>query len=194
MSHRTYWIAAVVVAGLLVAPGAASAFELECPCLTTEAPRGFGLTARASGSVLRPALAGQIGVHHQWQRWRLGVEMEWNGLIPVERPAPWASTLNSAIVVGYRHRLTESLFVRFELGLGMGVLLTDIYGYEAGTVGPLLLARALGIDLYVAPRVIVGIDLLDLVLVLYGWEQFPVLYNQLRAGISVTFFGSAGRR
>lgn len=169
-----------------LAAGDAAAWDFRCGCLETPAPLGPAATFRLGAGIFKPAFGVRAGFGWLWERGQLGLEVELNPYFTLERVDLSLGSFNAAVTGGLRLRMNQGVTLRFEAGLGVGVLLFDAYGYPPGTPGLYLGARALGLDLDFGRRVLVGIDLVDLSLVAFRITDMPYLYPQWRVSVSIT--------
>lgn len=151
----------------------------------------LGYSSTFGISVENPALALAMGARYRVAPMlSLGVDAEWN---------PWASfhadvlRRGSANVsgVGILHWDVGSgvIALRTRLHLGASILLTDLYGAPAGSVGPYLQASALGVEWRLARNVALIVDPADVAVPIPQPYGVPFVFLQHRASVTVQVGG-----
>jgi hypothetical protein len=147
---------------------------------------GFALSL--SGAIDRPALAGSIGLRVRLhQRFVLGFDTEWN---------PWISTANdfkngafNAYFVGIvRYPLNwQRINLRSTVAIGASVLLFDVYGAPAGSIGVYAGTSPLGLDVDLGRALKLVIDPINLSLPVPHLTAAPFYYLQYRITVGFQF-------
>lgn len=151
----------------------------------------LGYSSTFGISVENPALAMAMGARYRVAPMlSLGVDAEWN---------PWASfhadvvRRGSANVsgVGILHWDvgSELIALRTRLHFGASILLTDLYGAPAGSVGPYLQASALGVEWRLSEHVALIVDPADVAVPIPQPYGLPFVFHQHRASVTIQVGG-----
>jgi hypothetical protein len=149
--------------------------------------RGFHLEARASLSLERTGWAVGVAGYRTWKHFEAGAFVEVNPWFNIVGSDMSAGTTNLGVTANWRLRLRDGLRLRAGLGVGASVLNEAVAGSRAGTMGPYLNLRLLGLVWNVKRRVALTLDAFDLALPVPITTGVPVLYAQYRATVGVRF-------
>lgn len=186
--------ALAALTALVVAPASARATPHE----TTAALRGtaaagsehpFALTAAVGGSIQRSALAVSAGARYSvGPRLVVGLDAEWNPWVTVAPAEAVAGVANFYATGSYRiatfGRLGRGTELRTTARLGASVLLFDLVGAPAGSVGPYVSWNLLGVAIPVG-GVRVVIEPTTFCLPIPQIHGVPFYYLQYRTMIGV---------
>ena len=149
---------------------------------------GYHTELRASMSVQNAGYAVGAAALWSWPRFEVGAFAELNPWYSVERGRMSLGALNYGALFHYLQPLgSPDIKMRIGLGAGLSTLAEEAIGAEAGTTGPYLNLRLLGIMWYFDSGVALAVDGFDLALAapqLIGW---PILYAQHRISFSLRF-------
>jgi hypothetical protein len=151
----------------------------------------LGYSSTFGISVENPALAMAMGARYRVAPMlSLGVDAEWN---------PWASFHADVVrrgsanisAVGILHWDvgSETIALRTRLHLGASILLTDLYGAPAGSVGPYLQASMLGVEWRLARHVALIVDPADVAVPIPQPYGLPFVFHQHRASVTIQVGG-----
>lgn len=151
----------------------------------------FGYSSTFGISVENPALAMAMGARYRVAPMlSLGIDAEWN---------PWASFHADVVrrgsanvsAVGILHWDvgSEVIALRTRLHLGASILLTDLYGAPAGSVGPYLQASALGVEWRLGKNVALIVDPADVAVPIPQPYGVPFVFHQHRASVTIQVGG-----
>jgi hypothetical protein len=148
----------------------------------------WGAYLGASGSVDKPALAGQLGVRRRMStHWTLGWDVEWNPWFSLYGPrALKAGTFNTYGTVILRFPLAyENFNLRTTLNLGVSYLLFDLYGAPKGSLGFYGAISPLGLEWKLSRRFLLIINPLNIALPIPQLRGVPLSYPQYRVSIGL---------
>ncbi len=157
-----------------------------------EDPAGsFFARVAAGASIDEPGFSGGAGLRYQISRpLMFGFDAEWNPWIAEPPGEVRSGALNTYFSVIRRFQLkTESLNVRTTASLGASILLFDIVGANAGSVGPFFGLSLLGAEWKAAPGIYLTIDPTYLALPMPHLTGTPFLYMQYRFLVGAEFGG-----
>jgi hypothetical protein len=151
----------------------------------------LGYSSTFGISVENPALAMAMGARYRVAPMlSLGVDAEWN---------PWASfhadvvrrgTANvSAVGILHWDVGSEPIALRTRVHFGASILLLDLYGAPAGSVGPYLQASALGVEWRLARNVALIVDPADVAVPIPQPYGLPFVFHQHRASVTIQVGG-----
>jgi MYXO-CTERM domain-containing protein len=151
----------------------------------------FGIAASVGGSLDRSAAVGALGGRFRLSsRWVVGADVEWNPWIATYPVAVHAGAFNAygTLIRRYPMRF-ERVNLRTTLHVGMSVLLFDVYGARAGSVGPYLGIAPLGIDVHLRRGWKLVLDPLTLDIPIPHLTGVPLYYEQFRLIIGLQYGG-----
>jgi MYXO-CTERM domain-containing protein len=157
-----------------------------------EDPAGsFFARVAAGASIDDPGFSGGAGLRYQVSRpLMLGFDAEWNPWIAEPPGEVRSGALNAYFSAIRRFQLkTESLNVRTTASLGASILLFDIVGARAGSVGPFFGLSLLGAEWKAAPGIYLTIDPTYIALPMPHLTGTPFLYMQYRFLVGAEFGG-----
>jgi hypothetical protein len=158
----------------------------------TKDPAGsfFGRVALGA-SYDKPGFDGGLGVRYQLsQGWMLGLDAEWNPFVATSPTRVRTGALNTYVSAIRRFQLkNDALNVRSSVGLGTSVLLFDLVGAPAGSVGPFFGLSFLGAELKVSPGFYLTIDPTYIAFPVPHLTGAPFGYLQYRFLVGLEFGG-----
>jgi hypothetical protein len=151
----------------------------------------FGRVALGA-SYDKPGFSGGIGARYQFSKpLMFGFDAEWN---PFYVPSPLkvkAGVLNTYFSIMRRFQLkNDSLNVRTTVGLGTSVLLFDLVGAPAGSVGPYFGLSFLGVEWKASPGFYLTVDPAYIAFPVPHLTGAPFGYLQYRFLVGIEFGGS----
>jgi hypothetical protein len=149
----------------------------------------FGFYAAVSGAVDRPALAGILALRVRLTpRWLVGFDTELNPWISNGDDQFHLGTFNAYFTGIVRYPLKWSrVNLHQSVNVGASVLLFDVYGAPAGSVGLYLGTTLLGIDIDLGHYVRLVIDPLNLSMPIPHLTAAPFWYLQYRLTVGFQF-------
>ncbi|RKZ07077.1 hypothetical protein DRQ05_03715, partial [bacterium] len=84
-------------------------------------------------------------------------------------------------------QISRRISLRFELRVGVSVLLFDTPGYETGDVGLNLGMRAMGLDIRFGENFLLILDPIDLSVPVFSLDKLPFYYRQWRVAAGVAW-------
>ncbi len=176
---------AIALASSLV-PSAARADE--APQVVRPPPR-FGAYAAVSGAFDHTAFAGAVaGRFRINDHWLVGLDVEWNPWLSLANEEVHAGALNLYATLVHRWPLLgERVNLRTSLHVGASVLLFDLFGAPAGSVGPYFGLGPLGIDVWMGRGFRLVVDPLEISLPVPHLTGVPFFYQQYRFTIGLQF-------
>jgi hypothetical protein len=121
------------------------------------------------------------------ERWIVGFDSEWNPWVSTNSP-PRAGAINLAFTGIRRWPLTwERINLRSTLQLGTSILLFDVFGAPAGSVGLFAAAYPLGIDVDLGRGCRLVVDPLGVAVPIPHLTAAPFYYPQYRITIGFQF-------
>jgi hypothetical protein len=160
-----------------------------------EAPADSGYLASrmalyltAGGAVDKPAVAASAaGRYRLDDRWLVGLDAEWN---------PWASyelmrfrpgCLNVYSTLVRRYPVSRAIALRTTIHLGLSFLLFDLVGAPSGSVGPVVGASLLGLEIRLHRLWRLVIEPADVFVPVPHLTGVPLIYQQYRLTVGVQF-------
>jgi hypothetical protein len=151
----------------------------------------LGVAFSVAGSLDRSAAAGSLGGRFRLSsRWLVGADIEWNPWIATYPLAAHAGVFNAygTLIRRYPMRF-ERVNLRTTLHAGLSVLLFDLYGARAGSVGPYVGIAPLGIDVHLRRGWKLVFDPLGLEIPIPHLTGVPLYYEQFRLTIGLQYGG-----
>ena len=150
----------------------------------------WALHTSASAALDNPAFAAAVGGRYQAGDWLFGVDAEYNpwASIPAKVVRPGALNLYATAIHRWDMR-AESVKLRTSAHLGASILLFDLYGAPAGSVGPYLGLSLLGIEVEMTPGVHLIVDPADVAIPVPQLRGAPLTYRQYRATVGLQWGG-----
>lgn len=150
----------------------------------------FGRAA-IGASYQKPGFSAGIGARYQMSEpWMFGFDAEWNPWVATNSGDLRAGTINAYASAIRRFQLErQSLNIRSTVALGAAVLLTDLVGAPAGSVGPYLGLSFLGVEWKWSPGFYLTVDPTYIAFPIPHVTGTPFGYFQYRFLVGVEFGG-----
>jgi hypothetical protein len=170
------------------APPAALPVE---PRLVIEPPHNgspFGLAVAAGGAIDNTALAASVGLRYRvGDEWLIGLDGEFNPWASFESKRFSLGVLNFYGVAVKRFPINSWTSLRSKVGVGISVLLFDLFGAPAGSMGVYARLSILGVEFELSDVVTLFIDPADVVYAMPHLTGAPLSYRQYRATVGLQF-------
>ncbi len=139
----------------------------------------------------KPGFSGGLGLRYQISRpLMLGFDSEWNPFVALSPTRLRAGTINSYVSLIRRFQMKyESVNIRTSAAAGVSVLLFDLVGAPAGSVGPFLGLSLLGLEWKATPGFYLTIDPTYIAFPIPHLTGVPFGYLQYRFLVGVEFGG-----
>jgi hypothetical protein len=148
----------------------------------------FALYGAVGGSIDNPALAFSLGGRYRTGRsWLLGADAEYNPWFAFHTRRFSRGTFNFYGTVIKRFVVNEELTLRTTGHLGTSVLLFDLVGAPAGSIGPYFGVNFLGLEYELSPGLYLILDPADVALPVPHITGAPLTYLQYRLTLGVQF-------
>ena len=148
----------------------------------------FALYGAVGGSLDNPALAFSLGGRYRTGRsWLLGADAEYNPWFAFHTRRFSRGTFNFYGTVVKRFVVNEELTLRTTGHLGTSVLLFDLVGAPAGSIGPYFGVNLLGLEYQLSPGLYLILDPADVALPVPHITGAPLTYLQYRLTLGVQF-------
>lgn len=145
----------------------------------------LGASVAFSASLDRPAFAGALGFRIRANdHWVFGLDSEWNPWISLQRTELRTGVLNQSVVSILRFDLGP-VALRGTVRLGASVLLYDLYGAPAGSVGPYLGVSLLGLEVPLGNRFRFLVDPADVAVAVPSLHGAPLVHRQYRLTVGL---------
>ncbi|MEM1029792.1 MAG: hypothetical protein AAGN82_05545 [Myxococcota bacterium] len=152
--------------------------------------RGWGLHTSVAASLDNGALAGVVGGRYALtERFVVGLDAEYNPWLSLEAGRFSRGAFNGYGTFIYRYPVRDAVALRISLHVGFSVLLFDLVGAPAGSVGPLVGGNFLGMSYEVADQVYFVIDPAQLIVPAPQIRGAPFVYQQYRLSLGLQFGG-----
>ncbi len=150
----------------------------------------FGRVALGA-SYDKPGFSGGLGVRYQLSRpLMLGFDTEWNPFIALSPTRVRAGTLNGYVSLIRRFQMKyEAVNIRSTVAAGASVLLFDLVGAPAGSVGPFVGLSLLGVEWKMTPGFYLTVDPTYIALPVPHLTGAPFGYLQYRFLVGLEFGG-----
>lgn len=151
----------------------------------------FFARVSAGASYDNAAIAAGAGVRYQFSKpLMFGFDAEWNPWVALTPGKVRPGALNTYFSVIRRFQLvTESLNVRTTAALGTSILLFDLVGAPAGSVGPFVGISFLGAEWKATPGFYLTIDPTYIAIPVPHVTGTPFAYTQYRFQVGLEFGG-----
>jgi hypothetical protein len=145
----------------------------------------FGIAPSISGAFDNAALAFTLGVRWRFaEHWVAGLDGEWNPFLATNGSAVRSGVFNGyATLIRRWPMFWEPVNLRTTANLGTSVLLMDLYGAPAGSVGLYFGLSPLGIEWKVSRSFYLTVDPLHIALPVPHLTGVPFAYGQYRTTI-----------
>jgi opacity protein-like surface antigen len=158
----------------------------------TEDPAGsfFGRVAFGA-SYDKPGFAGGAGLRYELSRsWMLGFDAEWNPFVATSPTRVRAGAFNTYLSAIRRFQLkSDAVNMRTSAAIGTSVLLFDLVGAPAGSVGPFFGLSFLGVEWKMSPGFYLTVDPTYIAFPVPHLTGVPFGYFQYRFLLGVEFGG-----
>jgi hypothetical protein len=149
----------------------------------------FALAARASGAIDEAAAAAALGARYRASKHVvLGLCSEWNPWASLDaervRPGSW----NTFLSLIWRVPVQEGLALQISTHAGASVLLFDLYGAPAGSVGPFVGISLLGLELALDDRLRLILEPADVAVPIPHLSGIPITHRQYRASVGLEWW------
>ena len=141
-----------------------------------------------SGSVDKPAIAGQVGLRRRVStHWTFGWDVEWNPWISVSGATPVrAGVFNTYGTAILRFPLAyENFNLRTTASLGISDLLIDLYGASKGSIGLYGALYPLGLEWKLSRWFLLIINPIGIAVPMPQVQAVPLMYPQYRSSIGI---------
>lgn len=161
--------------------------QVGCPALPPDTGLSrIALDVTFGGSIDETSLAAAAGARYRFNdAWLLGLDVEWNPWISIEAERARPGALNAYASVILRWLTLPDLALRTTGHVGASVLMFDLYGAPAGSVGPYLGLSLLGLELPLSERARLIIEPADVRVPIPHLEAIPLSYRQYRATLGL---------
>ncbi|MEM9694317.1 MAG: hypothetical protein AAGA56_17330 [Myxococcota bacterium] len=151
---------------------------------------GWGVVGSAAASVDNGALAFAVGPRYAvTEQWVVGLDVEYNPWFSFEATRFARGAFNTYATGTLRYWVSDEVALRVTAQVGASVLLFDLVGAPAGSVGPLVGGNLLGISYEVADQIYVFADPMNVVIPVPQIQGAPFSYLQYRLTIGAQFGG-----
>ncbi|MBI3185678.1 MAG: hypothetical protein HYZ28_26360 [Myxococcales bacterium] len=173
-------------AGFAQAPSAATATA----SLVTHEEGGlpFGVTTVAGVSSDRTALSLALGARYRLDEfWRVGAAVEWNPWWSLETRRFKPGAFNAYASITRRFPINDVVSLRSSGHLGVSVLLYDLYGAPASSMGLYAALTVLGLEVKAGKRWLLVIDPFELAMPVPHLTGAPIAYRQYRITVGFQY-------
>ena len=176
----------------VLGPALARAEEPEGPAdaaTAVPAGRSFALAGGLGVAIDEAALAASTGARYRAsERWYFGLDLEWNpwASLAAERVRPGSLNLYGNVI--WRPYVNSVLALRVTGNLGASLLLFDLYGAPAGSLGPYVGVSMLGLELSLGRSVVLILEPADVRVPIPHLGPIPMSHRQYRATVSLEFW------
>ncbi len=151
----------------------------------------FGAYLGASGSIDKASMAGTLGLRLRVSKhWTFGLDGEWN---------PWISITGGSLVRAGVANFYATAMLRFPLAYenfnlrtsisaGASVLLMDLYGAPAGSVGPYLGVSFIGLEWKLSRAFFLIVNPLNIALPIPQVQGVPLTYPEYRFTLGLEMY------
>lgn len=148
----------------------------------------FGIYAGVAGSVTRASMVADVGLRLRLsKRWALQLDLEYNPWLSLTPPHVSTGTINGHVGVSFAWTDFHGLVLRSGAQIGFSTLLDNLVAADAGSTGVFVGLRVLGFTVPLQPRLRLELDPAWLVFTVPQLEGIPLLYEQYRIGIGLTW-------
>jgi len=141
----------------------------------------LALYTSAGAALDETALALSIGGRYRLtRRWLVGADLEWNPWASLETRRVHVGSLNVYATLVWRTPIRPWVAIRSSAHLGVSTLLFDVYGADAGSIGPYVGLSLIGVELAISRRWRLVIDPADVALAVPHLTGVPLTYRQYR--------------
>ncbi|MDD5224135.1 MAG: hypothetical protein PHE84_09100 [bacterium] len=148
----------------------------------------WGAYLGLSGSVNKPAFAGQLGIRRRIStQWTFGWDAEWNPWVSLKSPTPVrAGAFNTYGTIILRLPLAYEKFnLRTTVNLGLSYLLIDLYGASKGNIGFYGAISPLGVEWKLSRIFLLIINPLSFAMPIPQIHGVPLTYPQYRFSVGL---------
>jgi hypothetical protein len=141
-----------------------------------------------SGSVDKPAFAGQLGIRRRVStQWTFGWDVEWNPWVSLNGPTPVrAGVFNTYGTIILRFPLAYEKFnLRTTVNVGLSYLLINLYGASKGSIGLYGAISPLGLEWKLSRIFLLIINPLSISMPVPQIHGVPLTYSQYRFSIGL---------
>lgn len=172
-------LAGAAVLFVLATPAPAAAHD---PAAWNEDKReGFGVHTAVGGGLDNGALVAVLGARYGiTNNWLVGLDVEYNPWFSFDARRFSRGVASSYAVGIYRFPVSDRLALRTIGRVGASVMLFDLVGVPAGSVGPFLGLTPLGLSYEMRPNVYFVIDPLQIAIPIPQVVGAPFAYRQYR--------------
>jgi hypothetical protein len=148
----------------------------------------FGLYGAAGAAIDNAALAFSLGgLYRAGRSWLVGLDAEYNPWFSLDTKRFRRGAFNIYATVVKRFPITETVSLRTTGHLGASVLLFDVIGAPAGSIGPYLGISFLGLEYEMSKGLYLILNPADVAFPVPHLTGAPLSYRQYRFTIGVQF-------
>lgn len=184
--RRRALAAGVLAVGLALLPREARA-QTPSPATPNE-PASLTLRALVGASFDRGAMAVSLGAHYRVSsRFTVGLTAEYNPWYSLATAKVFTGVFNAFATGSYAWRRVGNLVLHSSVDLGASVLLDDLIGANAGSVGIYVGANILGVTVDLSRRVHLVVMPASIGVPIPQLSGVPIVYQQYRFSIGLEF-------
>lgn len=151
-------------------------------------PGRLAIRALVAASFDRGAMAASAGAHYRLSsRFTVGLTAEYNPWYSLATARAFTGVFNAYATGSYAWRRVGNLVLHSSIDLGTSVLLDDLIGANAGSVGLYVGANILGVTVDLSPHVHLVVMPASIGVPIPQLAGVPIIYQQYRFSIGVEF-------